>query len=180
MEIRICGYLAASYLLENAPSQWDALVILDSRATASEFVQSHSRRHLYLRFDDIERPTKGGQLVTADQLAQGLEFALGSQRLLVACRAGQSRSAALAYLAACRQQGVSEALKLLDPRRHIPNPLVVSLGAQLLDLPEALDTFRRWQEDHRHVDRSAHFDELEREFDELLRRGAKNHIIADG
>jgi predicted protein tyrosine phosphatase len=169
--------LSASFWLENEPSHWDALVILDSKATATDFVQSHTRRHLFLRFDDIEHATEGRRLVTSDQVAQGLEFAIGSKRLLVSCRAGQSRSAAMAYLIACRGGSVEVALSLIDPTRHIPNPLVVRLGTALLDVSDALDAFERWRADRRHIALSDYCDDLEREFDQLVGRGATNRII---
>ena len=178
MEIRIHGYLAASFFLEQEPSRWDALIILDSKLSATPFVQSHARRHAFLRFDDIERPTEGRQLVTRDDVAQGLEFAVGSDRLLISCRAGQSRSAAMAYLIACRENGVASALALIDPTRHVPNPLIVRLGAGVLDMPEAVDAFERWRQDNRHVSLSDYYDDLEREFDDLESRGAVNRIVA--
>jgi len=131
MDIRILGYLSASFLLEHEPSKWDVLVILDSDVTPTDFLQSHACRHLFLRFDDIEQVTDGRQLVTSDQIAQGLEFATDSSRLLISCRAGQSRSAAMAYLVSCREQGADAATKIIDPTRHMPNRLVVSLGARL-------------------------------------------------
>ncbi len=179
MDLRIGGYLPASYLLENEPAKWDALVILDSQLEATDFVRTHGRRHLYLRFDDIQHATEDRRLVTSAQVAEGLEFAKGSQRLLVSCRAGQSRSAAMAYLIACQELGVAAALAAIDPTRHIPSPLVVRLGAALLDVPDALDAFQRWRTEHRHVALSNYYDELESEFDELVARGATNRIVVE-
>ena len=179
MDIRIYGYLAASYLLEIEPSQWDTLVVLDSKVSPSDFVQSHSVRHRFLRFDDVDRLPEGRQPFTSDDVASGLVFAVVSDRLLVTCRAGQSRSAAMAYLIACRDQGVEAALNLIDPTRHIPNPLVVRLGAAVLDMSDALDAFERWCNDHRHISLSDYYDDLEREFDDLVGRGAVNRIVAD-
>ncbi|NQT13566.1 MAG: dual specificity protein phosphatase family protein [Planctomycetes bacterium] len=178
MDIRICGYLSASFLLEHEPLKWDALVVLDAKVIATDFVQSHTRKHLFLRFDDIERPTGNRRLVTSDQLARGLEFAKDSSRLLISCRAGQSRSAALAYLIACRDLGVDAAQKMIDPKRHVPNRLVVSLGAALLDVPDVLDAFHRWREAHRRIVLSDYYDEIEREFDDLVARGAVDRIVA--
>lgn len=178
MELRIQGYVAASFLLEQEPSRWDALVILDSHAVVTEFVQSHARRHAFLRFDDVERATDGRQIVTQDLLAQGFEFARGCDCLLVTCRAGQSRSAAIAYLIGCREHGFDQALELIDPTRHIPNPLVVRLGADVLDLPEALDAFERWRQENRGIRLADYYQDLERELDQLEARGAVNRIVA--
>jgi predicted protein tyrosine phosphatase len=150
MDIRICSYLTASVLLENEPGRWDALVILDSHVAVSDFVQSHSRRHLFLRFDDVERSAENRQIVRSDHIAEAVAFAKSSERLLVSCRAGQSRSSAVGYLIACREQGADAALSLLDPTRHAPNPLVVSVGAAMLDMPDALEAFDRWRKASRH------------------------------
>ena len=178
MEIRIHSYLAASFLLEQEPSRWDALVILDSKVSAAGFVQSQARRHTFLRFDDVDRAKEGRQVVTPDQLVQGFEFALESKQLLVSCRAGQSRSAAMAFLIACHNIGVDAALELIDPTKHVPNALVVSLGARVLDMPEALDAYEKWRYDNRHISLSDHYDQLECEFDALEARGAVNRIVA--
>ncbi len=131
MEIRIGGYLAASFLLENEPATWDALVILDSGVTATNLMRLQARRHCILRFDDIQQATEDRVLVTSEQIKQGLDFANGSQKLLVSCRAGQSRSAAMAYLIACQANGVDAALRLIDPTRHVPSPRIVKLAASL-------------------------------------------------
>src|SRR3954454_4806568 len=103
MEIRIAGYLTASLLLEQEPSQWHALVLLDSTKHATDFVRDHARTHLYLRFDDVEAPRGNKQVPTRNQVAKALEFARGKDKLLVSCRAGRGRSVALAYLIACRE-----------------------------------------------------------------------------
>ena len=42
MEIRIGGYLEASFLLEREPKQWHALVMLDSGKEPTDFVQAAS------------------------------------------------------------------------------------------------------------------------------------------
>ncbi|AMV25765.1 Dual specificity phosphatase, catalytic domain [Gemmata sp. SH-PL17] len=175
-EIRIAGYLAASLLLEREPKQWHALVLLDSGKEASDFIQEHTVSHLCLRFDDIEEPRVNKLTPTRSQIAQALEFAKGKDKLLVSCRAGRGRSVALAYIICCRTRGISEALNLLDPTRHRPNRLVVSLGDTLLDAPCALDSFDDWRRRHAHVQLSEYYDEMEKEFETLEAQGATNRI----
>lgn len=177
LTVRICGYLQASFLLEREAVRWDALVILDSQSSPTDFVELHARRHLYLRFDDVDRPMEGRRLVTTEQIAQGLDFCTGGGHVLISCRAGQSRSAAMAYLVACKYQGIDEGLKLIDPKRHIPNPLIVRLGAGLLDRPDVWDAFERWRVAHRHISLSDYYDDLEREFEEIVARGGTNRIV---
>lgn len=177
MEIRICSYLLASYVLQADPSAWDALVILDSNVKPTEFVDSHTRRRSYLWFDDIEQSIVNRRVVTSEQIAEGLEFATGSSRLLVCCRAGQSRSAALAYVIACREFGAQSAIELLDPRRHIPNRLVVRLGAVSLNSHSVFRVFDNWRETHRHIALSDYYNEIASEIDNLAARGVVDRIV---
>src|SRR4051812_13752064 len=127
MELRICNYLAASFLLEQEPRQWNVIAVLDSGKKATDFVERQSKSFLYLRFDDIEEARPGKQMPTKLFVQEALDFAQDKDRLLVSCRAGQGRSVALGYLIGCRERGLAESLKLLDATRHRPNRLVVSI-----------------------------------------------------
>jgi len=176
MEIRIGGYLAASYLLEREPNQWYAIVMLDSGQEATDFVQVHTRSHLYLRFDDIEEQRPNKQPPTKRMIEDALAFAGGKDKLLVCCRAGQARSVALAYVISCREHGVTEALKLLNPTRHRPNRLVVTLGDAVLGTPAILDQFDEWRRLHAHIRLADYYDEIEKEFEALEAQGAWNRI----
>lgn len=176
LEIRIGSYLAASFLLEREPNQWHALVILDSGKAATDFVETHARSHLYLRFDDVEEPRANKQSPTRAMIELGLNFATGKDKLLVSCRAGQGRSVALAYVIGCREHGPAEAIKLLDPTRHRPNRLVVTIGDAISETVEMLDPFDDWRRRHSHIRLSDYYDEIEKEFDALEAQGAANKI----
>jgi predicted protein tyrosine phosphatase len=176
VELRIGGYIAASHLLEREPGQWHALIILDSGRVVTDFVKAHARSNCFLRFDDVEGPRANKEVPTRRAIEQGLLFAKGKDKLLVSCRAGQGRSAALAYLICCQEHGVAEALKLLNPTRHRPNRLVVSLGDGLLEAPEVLDRFDDWRRLYAHIRLSDYFEEIEKELDALEAQGASNKI----
>jgi predicted protein tyrosine phosphatase len=176
VEIRIGSYVAASFLLEREPGQWHALVLLDSGKQATDFAQTHARSHLYLRFDDVEESRANKQSPTRDLIEQGLSFARGKDKLLISCRAGQGRSVALAYVISCREHGVPEALKLLDPTRHRPNRLVVMIGDTLLETLDVLAPFDEWRRQHAHIRLSDYYDDMEKEFDALEAQGASDRI----
>jgi predicted protein tyrosine phosphatase len=176
VEIRIGGYLWGSFLLEREPKRWHALVVLDSGKQPTDFVEAHARSHLYLRFDDVEEHRANKESPTKVQIQQALEFAAGKDKLLVACRAGQGRSVALAYVIGCRECGVPGALRLLDPTRHRPNRLVVSLGDALLGDPAVLDQFDEWRRRNAHIQLSDFYDQREKEFEALEAQGACNRI----
>lgn len=179
MQIRVASYLAASDLLQREPGRWDALVILDRDAELNPFVVKQTTRHCVLRFDDIERSTVGKQLVTRDVLAAALRFADESDRLLVTCRAGQSRSVATAYLIACQRLGTTDALGMLDPKRHVPNRHVVEVGASLLSADDAAEAFSSWQRQFSHVRLADYYDAIEGEIDALESAGIVNQISVD-
>jgi len=176
VEIRIGGYLAASFLLEREPKQWHALVLLDSGKEPTDFVQRHALSHLYLWFDDVEESRANKQPPTRAQIEQALAFARGKDKLLVTCRAGQGRSVATAYLICCQERGVAEAIELLDPTRHRPNRLMVALGDALMDLPDVMDQFDEWRRRHAHIQLSDYYDQLEKEYEALQSRGTSNRI----
>ncbi|MCE9568047.1 MAG: hypothetical protein K8U57_39095 [Planctomycetes bacterium] len=178
MEIRIASYVAASLLLEREPNEWHALAMLDSDKQPTGFVQANTRSHLFLWFDDIEELRPNKQLPTRTLIEEGLNFAKGKDKLLVSCRAGRGRSVAMAYLIACQELGVSEALKLLDPTRQRPNRVVVSLGDSLLDVPGVLRQFEEWQRLHSAVRLSDYYEEMEKEYDALEAQGATNKICS--
>ena len=177
MNIVIRNYLSGSFTLESEPNRWDAIVILDSGLVPSDFVAQHATRFLYLRFDDVISESHGKRLPTGDDLQAALDFARQSENLMVCCRAGQSRSAATAFLICHEMNGADAARALLDPKRHIPNPLIIDMGARLAGDGMVGKTFQKWQADHKHVKLSDYYDDIENEFDELERQGARNRMV---
>lgn len=178
MQLRIGGYLAASFLLQNEPHEWDAVVILDSSLSATRFVAEHTPRHLYLRFDDVVQSAQGRRAPTVGDIEGALEFARAAKKLLVSCRAGQSRSAAVAYAVAHKFLGAEAALTLLDPCRHRPNALIVSLAASVLDDPSLATNYENWLLKLGSTRLSSHAEEIEQEIDALERAGARNLITS--
>ena len=177
MQIRVAGYLPASFLLERESGQWPALVILDSAAdVAADFLAAHATSHCVLRFDDVLEDRGKRRAPSREWIKRGLDFARGKERLLVSCRAGQARSAALAYVIGCREHGAAEAIRFLDPTRHRPNRLVVELGAGLVDAPGLLGRFEEWCDRHAHIKLSDYYDEIEKEIVALEAQGACNRI----
>ena len=177
MNIVIHSYLSGSFLLERNPSIWNAIIILDSGVSHTDFVAQHAKRHLYLRFDDINSRARDKQAPTSDHLQSAFDFAAETQNLMVCCRAGQSRSAATAFLICYQHLGPDAARQLLNPKRHVPNALIIELGAQLIDDFSVLQVFREWQTDHIQTKLLDHVDDIECEVEELERQGARNRIV---
>lgn len=146
MEIAIRGYLAASKLIVEQPSSWDCIAIIDSDSQPHPKLQDYARRVLVLKFDDIETPAAPKVLPTKDHIENALSFAQESERLIVSCRAGQSRSAAVAYLIAAQDSNPRQALEILDSERHRPNSQIIDLGSSLIDQPTLHPCLKQWRD----------------------------------
>lgn len=175
-EIRAASYLVASDLLQREAGHWDVIVVLGSEAELNPFVADNSQRHLVLRFDDIEHPIHGQQPVTSMHIDQAMAFAKDSENLLVTCRAGQSRSVALAYVLFCQHLGLKPATEMLNPKRHLPNQLVIREAACLLDRPEIEDSFQAWRVSNAHIALSNYYAEIGDEVDALVASGVFNQV----
>jgi len=167
----------AKHIQAGLPKGHDAIVILDSQTAPTDFVANHAARHIYLTFDDARAPATGKQLATLEDIRRALDFASASNDLLVCCRAGQSRSAATAFIISYRYNDPQTAIQLLNPARHIPNSHVVDIGATALEDGGLVDSFQEWQNSNRDVRLSDYYDEIEAEFDALESQGARNQIV---
>lgn len=176
MSIEIHSYLSASFKLSNQPDIADAIVVLDSRSKHTDFVSKNTCRHLYLRFDDIVSESINQRIATTEDVSDAIEFAAGSKDLIVCCRAGQSRSAALAVVVAASRSLASEMLDSLNPKRHVPNARIIELGARILSSPELLVSFDRWRAMNRGIVPSDFVDDISLEIDSLEARGATDLI----
>ena len=176
MEIEIHNYLSCSFRLEKEPGKWDAIVILDSTLPMSEFVDANTNRALQLVFDDISEPTTGKVAPERQHIAEALEFSASSSKLLVCCRAGQSRSAATAFIIAFELLGSNQALRLLNPKRHSPNFRVIRIADELVQRPGILNTYDDWRIERGDLRLTDCLDEIEAEYDELVRFGATDRI----
>lgn len=175
MNIEIHNYLSASFKMESEPNQWDSIVILDSNLKQTDFVANYSTRYLYLRFDDVLENSDRKRAATHNDIEQAFAFAEESENLLVCCRAGQSRSAAIAFLIAHRQTGPDSAINILNAKRHIPNSLIIDIGTSFVI--KAMQTFQIWQDSNKLVRLADFYDEIELELDALEANGATNRII---
>ncbi len=176
MQIRIANYLTASFLLEQERGAWDCLAILDSRLVPTRFVEHHSRRRLFLRFDDVESDSVMKQAPVRDDVERALDFASDSTRLIVTCRAGQSRSAAIAYLKVSRKLGAEWAAAILNPRRHIPNRLIISPGGEFLGDETVVSAFESWCAENSSIRLGDYIVEIDQELVDLENQGAGNLI----
>ena len=177
MEIAIRSYVAGSHLLESDARPWDAIVILDSNIRESKFVENNTRNCLILRFDDVITAAQGKRPPTVDDVGSAIQFGNDCERLMVCCRAGQSRSVATAFSIAYHNLGADAAFDLLNPKRHSPNSLIIDLASTLIDDPMFATAFHNWQTSNSHIKLIDYVDEIEHELDVLESNGARDRIV---
>jgi predicted protein tyrosine phosphatase len=144
MKTKICGRRMLSDLLARDPGRYDLLLVTNPGVKPPAGVPALVRRMLHLQFDDTAVPRRKKRLPTTEDVCQALEWSEPGADLVVACHAGVSRSAALAYVIRCRDWSPRRAIRILTRTRHRPNALIVRLGAELLDDPQVYQTFATW------------------------------------
>jgi Predicted protein tyrosine phosphatase len=83
-------------------------------------------------FDDSNIAFDGTKAPTTEDIRGILEWSMDKDDLLVHCTAGVSRSSAVAFLIESARTNPFEALKILNPRTHEPNELIIRIGAKLI------------------------------------------------
>lgn len=144
MDIAICGRATVAGLLLEDPGNRDLLAVSNPGVGLPDGVAGVHRRLLHLEFDDHTTARRGIVIATAEDVQRALDWSVGHQRLVVCCHAGISRSSALAYVIACRDHPPEVALGVLTRRWHLPNELIVRLGASVLGKPEVYSAMAAW------------------------------------
>jgi predicted protein tyrosine phosphatase len=136
---------AAIEITQN-PGMWNVVSIRDSqsRYCPVDAVEHLCKTLLKVFFDDVysdKYKNSYQKLVTLEDIKTIIEFAVGKKDLLIHCVAGVSRSSAVAYIISCTLESPWDAIRRLNPEDHLPNDLVVRLGAKLLDNQDIWNAF---------------------------------------
>ena len=176
MHLEIHNYRSCSHLLDTQPGQWDVVVILDSALNESGFVKSRARRSLQVFFDDITSPSPNMIAPDTPQVSSAIDFGLTSSKFIVSCRAGQSRSAAIAFAVAYEKLGIANALSILDPEWHRPNERIIKIADGVINRPGIVDAHAEWKSN---IDtpKKGHFLRMAEHIDATLNKlGARDRI----
>jgi predicted protein tyrosine phosphatase len=92
----------------------------------------------------FDREFKGGP--TKADIQRILDFAKGKDNIICCCHAGKSRSSAVAFLIRCCQEDPSEAIKMLDTKKHDPNLLIIKTGIEILNNDKILTIAKQYKE----------------------------------
>jgi predicted protein tyrosine phosphatase len=120
-------------LVKQNPGIHDCIVIYEpGREAEVAEILPNCRSHLALGFHDITMARNDAIEPQPKHIWEALNWASDKQDIYVACRAGVSRSSAIAYLIACTRMTPEQAVLILDPDRHIPNELLIKHGSRIL------------------------------------------------
>jgi predicted protein tyrosine phosphatase len=147
MSIIIASRTKSRELAANEPGKYNIISILEPDMEAPPEVSTHAKAYLPLNFHDIEYARQGYVHPTEQHVEDAIHWARGKDDLVVACRAGISRSSAIAYLIQCEEHHPRLATAILTPLRHHPNSLIVKLGSKLLKNQDILDEYHRWMQE---------------------------------
>jgi len=141
--IKIMSRKAAIRFIEKNPNH-PLIAIGESTGNSVRELTSIAKNCLCLIFDDVEFNHFSRTIVSEDHIETALEWAADKPNIVVACRAGISRSSALAYLIECTRVEPEKALDILDLNEHQPNRLVVKVGSDLLRNIDIADQYDKW------------------------------------
>ena len=154
MPIAIMSLDKARLIAQYHPD-WDLVSIVDVGLQGVYDLTPLDAYNAILRvtFDDITQEDlvlAGGPIPgapTEEQIQQILDWSHDKDmdRLAVHCLQGISRSAAVAVVIACSRGMTAQKAfdELILPGRHNPNTLVLSLGREVLKMPEIMDEYYR-------------------------------------
>ena len=120
------------------PKKWNVISIRCHDELPLKEIDSLALNVLHMSFDDVWLPQHehmGYVLPSASQIARIFEWAANQKSnipLMVHCKAGCSRSSAVAFLLVCQEKNLEAALELLDPDIHYPNERIINLGSHQL------------------------------------------------
>jgi predicted protein tyrosine phosphatase len=145
-EIYIAGHTKPTLpLVLNSVPDLDAIIITNHATEFPAWIAEKVKSYLHLRFDDINHNPGPPWIPPAQEhIEKALEFAKDKTKIVVACHAGVSRSSAIAYMIASRVWGTEEALSILKPGTHWPNPTLIQIGQQMFPTERIMPTVIEW------------------------------------
>jgi predicted protein tyrosine phosphatase len=146
-KIDILSYRDLTEKLTNEPNTHDVIYCGMSWSDPNnvcDIVKSKAKSCLILYFDDIEWKKEGYQEPTERDVKEAISWAKNRDHIIVSCRAGVSRSSAIAYCIKCSETTPEEATNILTKGHHYPNSLIVKLGSDLLNKPSMVTTIKKW------------------------------------
>ena len=122
-------------------STYDGIITIEDTTIREPFrVQTDEPKQLILRFDDINQPMDDYVIPQMSHIKRALEFAdkIEDGSLLIHCRAGISRSSAIALAVIAKRLGSGKEEEAVNTLEHInpncrPNRSIVEMTDALLE-----------------------------------------------
>ena len=148
MKIAVMSMGLACKTVKSNPKTIDVVSIQNTNRSYSDYrtIEQKAKNCHVAKFDDVwltKHEKRGYKLATRKQIEDILDWVEGKDELIVHCKVGKSRSAAVAYLIACKDNDPEVAITILDKNFHIPNEWVVELGAEILGNQRVWDVFAK-------------------------------------
>ena len=136
--IHICSLEAVK---EMDTSIYDGIITIEDSNIENPFrVRSGENKQLILRFDDINQPIDDYVIPQMSHIKRALDFAdkIEDGSLLIHCRAGISRSSAIALAVIAKRLGSGKEEEAVNTLEHInpncrPNKSIVEMTDELLE-----------------------------------------------
>lgn len=149
MKFLIRSHEGALALAREQPQHYDLIFITSPHmpfpVEGCDRILELARSGLLLQFDDVDGDLEGLVAPQRAHVAAALDWARGKDNFLIACRAGISRSSATAVVIRASQSTAVEALDVLTPGMHYPNPLIIRHGEEILGKHGLSDAVREWK-----------------------------------
>lgn len=131
-------------LVRNKPDHYNVISIVEPDVQVPNEIQECSKSYFSVKFHDVEYQRSGATVPDKGQVQDAIEWGKDKDNLIVACLAGISRSAAIAYLIQCaKEKDPKSALKVLE-KKHYPNYLIVRLGSEILNDSSIFREYENW------------------------------------
>ena len=122
-------------------STYDGIITIEDTTIKEPFrVQTDEPKQLILRFDDINHPMDDYVIPQMSHIKRALDFAdkIEDGSLLIHCRAGISRSSAIALAVIAKRLGSGKEEEAINTLEHInpncrPNKSIVEMTDELLE-----------------------------------------------
>jgi len=146
MKITVMSMNKACEKIKSNPNLFNVVSIQNTNRSYSDYktIEQKAKDCHVVKFDDIwlkKHEQRGYKLATKKQIEDILNWSDGKNEIIVHCKVGKSRSSAVAYIIACKNNDPNTAIKILDKNFHIPNEWIIELGAEILGNQEIFDVF---------------------------------------
>jgi predicted protein tyrosine phosphatase len=153
MDIQIFSAENAAKELKQHSKRWHVVSLRDVKYNFGSHplngLHDHAKDMIVVGMDDVTWSTSNSQGYTKpsrEKVQHIIDWVEEKQpeNLMVHCWAGVSRSSATAFLLSCIHNTPEEAFNLLNPKKHMPNLMIMDYGLDILNDTKATKWYRKF------------------------------------